>query len=251
MEAEVALGDTMHRPAFTERDGSLRRFDLVTANPMWNQKFGASTYENDTYRRFTRGIPPNSSADWGWIQHMVASLKEAGKMAVVLDTGATSRGSGNQGSNKERDLRKAFVEADLIEAIFLMPENLFYNTTAPGIILVINRRKKHKSEILVVNASKQFSKGRPKNFLEDRHVTALAEAYLKWKLVDNLSLVIKNADVAKNDFNLSPSRYISVGEGNQVVPLDEAVVELQAAEETSAETAQALHKVLEKLGLEL
>ena len=144
MEAEIALGDTMNRPAFTEGDGRLRQFDLVTANPMWNQKFTAATYENDPHERFKRGVPPSSSADWGWIQHMAASLKDGGRMAVVLDTGAVSRGSGNQGSNKERDIRKAFVEADLVEAVVLLPENLFYNTTAPGIILVLNTRKRHK-----------------------------------------------------------------------------------------------------------
>jgi type I restriction enzyme M protein len=115
MEADIALGDTMHRPAFTEGDGRLGRFDLVTANPMWNQKFPAKTYENDPYDRFGRGQPPSSSADWGWVQHMVASLNDGGRMAVVLDTGAVSRGSGNSGSNKERDIRKQFVEADLVE----------------------------------------------------------------------------------------------------------------------------------------
>lgn len=249
MEAEVALGDTMHRPAFTARDGSLRRFDLVTANPMWNQKFPASTYENDTYGRFTRGIPPNSSADWGWIQHMVASLNETGRMAVVLDTGAVSRGSGNQGSNKERDIRKALVESDLVEAVFLMPENLFYNTTAPGIILVLNRRKKHPGKILLVNGSKQFSKGRPKNFLEDSHVAAMADAYLKWKAIEELSAIITKADAAKNDFNLSPSRYVSLGTADEVLPLDEAVVELREVEEDRQAADRELEKVLKQLGL--
>jgi type I restriction enzyme M protein len=147
MEAEIAIGDTMARPAFTRDDGTLRLFDLVTANPMWNQKFPPSQYENDTYGRFARGVPPSSSADWGWIQHMAASLNEGGKMTVVLDTGAVSRGSGNQGSNKERDVRKVFVEADLIEAVFLLPENLFYNTTAPGIILVVNKAKRHPARL--------------------------------------------------------------------------------------------------------
>lgn len=248
MEAEVALSDTMHRPAFTARDGSLRRFDLVTANPMWNQKFPTSTYENDTHGRFTYGVPPNSSADWGWIQHMVASLDETGKMAVVLDTGAPSRGSGNQGSNKERDIRKAFVEADLIEAVFLMPENLFYNTTAPGIILVLNKRKKHSGEILLVNASKQFSKGRPKNVLETAHVTAIASTYAKWAATDGLAVIITKADAAKNDYNLSPSRYVSLGTTNEALPLDEAVVELREAEEELAAADAELEKVLAKLG---
>jgi type I restriction enzyme M protein len=100
MDAEIALGDTMKGPRFATDDGSLQAFHKVTANPMWNQKFGTEVYENDTYGRFTRGTPPASSADWGWIQHMFASLTERGKMAVVLDTGAVSRGSGNQGRNK-------------------------------------------------------------------------------------------------------------------------------------------------------
>jgi type I restriction enzyme M protein len=249
MEAEIALGDTMVRPAFTESDGTLRRFDLVTANPMWNQKFPATMYENDTYGRFGNGVPPSSSADWGWIQHMVASLNEGGKMAVVLDTGAVSRGSGNQGSNKERDVRKAFVEADLIEAVFLLPENLFYNTTAPGIILVINKAKRKKGQILFVNASRQCAKGRPKNFLEDDHVDTIAEAYLKWKAVAGLSVIIARQDAVKNDYNLSPSRYVSVGEAEEVLPLEEAVVQLREAEEELETANRELEKVLKKLGL--
>ena len=248
MEAEVAIGDTMSRPAFTGDDGTLRQFDLVTANPMWNQKFPGNTYENDTYGRFARGVPPSSSADWGWIQHMAASLNEGGKLAVVLDTGAVSRGSGNQGSNKERDVRKAFVEADLIEAVFLLPENLFYNTTAPGIILVINKAKRKKGQILLVNASKQCAKGRPKNFLEEAHIEAMAESHLKWQAVEGLSAIIAKQDAGKNDYNLSPSRYVSTGEQEGVLPLEEAVVLLQEVEEECAVADRELEGVLAKLG---
>jgi len=143
LEAEVRPGDTMRNPAFTAGDGSLARFDLVTANPMWNQTFPAALYDNDPYARFAYGVPPSSSADWGWVQHMLASLGDAGRLAVVLDTGAVSRGSGNQGSNRERDIRKAAVEADLVECVILLPENLFVNTTAPGIVMVANRVKRH------------------------------------------------------------------------------------------------------------
>lgn len=75
MEANIALGDTMNRPSFLNSDGSIRNFDIVVANPMWNQNFAQSTYENDTYNRFNFGYPPSSSADWGWVQHMYTSLK--------------------------------------------------------------------------------------------------------------------------------------------------------------------------------
>jgi type I restriction enzyme M protein len=248
METEIALGDTMHRPAFTAGDGQLRQFDIVTANPMWNQKFAAATYENDPYERFGRGVPPSSSADWGWVQHMAACLNATGRMAVVLDTGAASRGSGNSGSNKERDIRKAFVEADLVEAVLLLPENLFYNTTAPGIVMVLNRKKRHPGQILLINASKHFSKGRPKNYLEEQHIDQIAQAYHDWNAVEGLSAVVTKDEAARNDFNLSPSRYVSTGVEAEVLPLDEAVVRLQEAEEERAEADKQLDEVLAVLG---
>jgi len=250
MEAEIALGDTMTRPAFTGGDGRLGQFDLVIANPMWNQRFAASNYDNDPYERFGRGVPPSSSADWGWVQHMLASLNDGGRMAVVLDTGAVSRGSGSGGSNKERDIRKAFVEADLVEAVFLLPENLFYNTTAPGIVLVVNRRKRHPGEILLVNGSKLFSKGRPKNYLAEDQAGQMVDAYADWKAVEGLSAIVTLAEAGKNDFNLSPSRYVTNGDEIEVLPLDEAVVRLREAEEEREEADKQLNAVLAALGFE-
>lgn len=249
MEAEIALGDTMGRPAFTQSDGSIQEFDLVVANPMWNQKFPATVYENDSYGRFTLGVPPSSSADWGWIQHMYVSLNDGGKMAVVLDTGAVSRGSGSQASSKERDIRKAFVEADLIEAVFLLPENMFYNTPASGIIVVINRRKRHPGEILLVNGSKQFSKGRPKNYMDDDHASAVVGAYLDWRCLEGLSVVVSTTQAMENDFNLSPSRYVFNGEPDEGIPLDEAMLLFEQAEEDRAAADARLREVLEAMGL--
>jgi type I restriction enzyme M protein len=150
-------------------------------------------------------------------------------MAVVLDTGAVSRGSGNQGSNKERDIRKAFVEADLIACVILLPENLFVNTTAPGIIMVIDKAKPHPGEILLINASRLFEKGRPKNYLREEHIAQV--------------------HAARNDYNLSPSRYVAQNGGEEVLPLEEAVVLLQEAEEERREADAALQEVLHGLGL--
>ena len=156
--------------------------------------------------------------------------------------------SGNVGSNKERDVRRAFVEADLIEAVFLMPENMFYNTTAPGIIFVANRNKQHKGEILLVNGSTQFSKGRPKNYLDDTHIQTLSDAYLDWKVVEGLSAIITTAEAAKGDYNLSPSRYVFTGVEEEVLPLEEAVVLLREAEEELEESNRELSQLLANLG---
>jgi len=248
MEADIRLGDTMNRPAFLNDDGSLRRFDLVTANVMWNQDFPLATYENDAFERFRSGVPPASSADWGWIQHMHASLKDGGRMAVVLDTGAVARGSGNQGSNRERDIRKAFVERDLVEAVLLLPENMFYNTTAPAIILVINRAKRQKGEVLLVNAGKQFVKGRPKNELAEEHIARVASLYHEWRAEEALAAVVPTDQIARNDYNLSPSRYVATNDKEEILPLEEAVVLLREAEEERAQADKALTDVLERLG---
>jgi type I restriction enzyme M protein len=251
MEAQVALGDTMARPAFLTSDGSLRKFDIVTANPMWNQDFAQSTYENDAYNRFGFGYPPSSSADWGWIQHMFASLNGKGKMAVVLDTGAVSRGSGNVGRNRERDIRKQFVEKDLVEAVILLPENLFYNTTAPAIILALNKRKRKAGQILLINASKLFKKGAPKNYLPEDTIEKVSRICLRWKEEPGISKVIRNEEAVKNDYNLSPSRYVAQDGGEEVLPLEDAVVQLREVEEERAEADRKLKGVLQGLGLEI
>ena len=251
MEAEVALGDTMNRPAFLTKSGALKQFDIAVGNPMWNQDFPQSTYEADTYGRFNHGYPPSSSADWGWVQHMFTSLNEKGRMAIVLDTGAVSRGSGNEGSSRERDIRKEFVEKDLVEAVILLPENLFYNTTSAGIILVLNKNKKNKNKVLLINASKLFEKGRPKNFLPEDKIKKIADIYQGFNEEKELSKIISKEELTKNDYNISPSRYVSQNGVDTTLPLDEAVTLLKEAEEDREEADKNLKNVLEQLGFEV
>src|SRR5262249_28010584 len=169
MEGEIEIGDTFKSPKF--RIGNkLQTFDRVVSNPMWNQDwFREEDYDGDELGRFPQGagFPGAQSADWGWAQHILASLNAAGRAAVVLDTGAASRGSGNANKNKEKEIRKYFVEHGLIEGVIYLPENLFYNTSAPGIILVLNRNKPkdRRGQLFLVNASRVVEKGDPKNFI--------------------------------------------------------------------------------------
>lgn len=175
MEGQIEIGDTFKNPKFRDKGGKLRTFDRVVANPMWNQDwFTEADYDNDELDRFPAGagFPGKSSADWGWVQHILASLNDKGRAAVVLDTGAAARGSGNAGTNKERTIRQWFVDHDLIESVLYLPENLFYNTTAPGIVLFLNKAKskERKGKVFLVNASQVFEKGDPKNFIPDEDI---------------------------------------------------------------------------------
>lgn len=212
MEGEIVRGNTMTNPKFLN-GSSLKQFDVVVTNPMWNQdNIDPNYYDNDPYERFADrgGFAPASSGDWAWLQHVLASLKEHGRGAVVLDTGAVSRGSGNQGENKEKTIRKWFVDQDVIEGVILLPDNLFYNTTAAGVIIILNRNKpsNQRGKIILINASNEFQKGRPKNFIPDELVKKIAAAFHSGMDVERFVKVVSTEEIAKNDYNLSPSRYI-------------------------------------------
>jgi type I restriction enzyme M protein len=168
MEGQIELGDTFKNSKF-RKGNRLQTFDRVVANPMWNQDWWKEgDYDADELDRFPKGAGyPGGKADWGWVQIILASLNAKGRAAVVLDTGAASRGSGNVNTNKEKEVRRWFVEQDLIEGVIYLPENLFYNTTAPGIILVLDKAKakERKNKLFLLNASNEFTKGDPKNYL--------------------------------------------------------------------------------------
>lgn len=260
VQAEIALGDTMNNPKFLQGDGSLRKFDRVTANPMWNQDiFRRATYENDTFGRFAFGVPPDSTADWGWIQHMLAHLKPGGRLVVIIDTGAAARGSGSQGSDRERDIRRKVIEAGAVRAAILMPTNIFTNMTGPSVILVLGKpevgtgtsgERPEVPPVLLVNASLEYEKGRPKNELRDKNIETIASVVLPGREVEGFSKWATFEEIAKNDFNLSPSRYVSSGVTDEVLPLEDAVLLLREAEEARAEADAKLKEVLALLGLD-
>ena len=245
----IAAGDTFLKPQFGAKS-ALKQFDYVVANPMWNQdNYDESFYENDSWNRFGFGVPPKSSADWGWVQHILASLDDDGRAAVVLDTGAVSRGSGSKSSNKEKEVRKAIVEKDWIEGVILLPENLFYNTTAPGIILLLNKKKpvKRKNEIILINASNYFVKEKPKNVLTDDGIKAVSKAYSNWKSKEKLSRVVTLEDVRKVDYNLSPSQYVDVNDATQHRLLSEIIKDLSEARRAREKADKQLDEILKKI----
>ena len=253
MEGEIEIGDTFKNPKF-RNNGKLRTFDRVVANPMWNQNwFSEVDYDADEFERFPAGagFPGKSSADWGWVQHMHASLNPRGRAAVVLDTGAASRGSGNAGTNKEKTVRQWFVDRDLIDSVLYLPENLFYNTSAPGIVLFLDRAKPKAREgkVLLVNASQIFEKGDPKNFIPPDGISRIADTLLGWREEEKLSRIVDLAELKKNDYNISPSRYIHTSDAETYRPIAEIVAELDVIEAEARETDKDLRDILKQLGV--
>lgn len=251
MEGVIEIGDTFKNPKFITKSG-LRMFDRVVANPMWNQDwFTEKDYDADEYGRFPKGagFPGKQSADWGWVQHINAGLNKNGRAAVVLDTGAANRGSGSANTTKEKEVRKWFVDNDLIEGVIYLPENLFYNTTAPGIILFLNKNKpaERKNEFFLLNATRELEKGDPKNFIPEAGILRIAETFRGWKEVEKYSRIVDRDEIVKNDYNISPSRFIHTGQGEEYRPIAEIVDELDKLEEQIEENHLELKKVLNAL----
>jgi len=263
MEGEIEIGDTLKNPKFRNKS-KLKTFDRVVANPMWNQGRDSLPYINDDFfindefGRFPAGSC-GGKIDWGWMQHIYSSLNDpstssgqgASRAAVVLDTGAASRGSGNQGNNKEKEVRKWFVDNDLIEGVIYLPENLFYNTTAPGIIIFLNKAKPQaiKNKIYLLHAGKEFEKGDPKNFIPQASIDKIADYYKAFKEEEKFARLVSKDEVVKNDYNISSSRYIQITDAETYRPIGEIVEELKALEEEAAAIDAELKTIFEKLGL--
>jgi type I restriction enzyme M protein len=250
MDARIEIGDSFKNPKFREGN-RLQTFDRVVANPMWNQDwFTEADYDADELDRFPLGAGyPGGKADWGWVQVIHASLNARGRAAIVLDTGAASRGSGSAGSNRERDVRRWFVERDLIEGVLYLPENLFYNTTAPGIVLFLSKAKpaERRGRVFLVNASTEFKKGTPKNYLPPASVERIASAFAAWREEERFARAVPLEEIARNDFNISPSRYIHTGAAEEHRPIAEIMDELDTLEAEAAEVGANLKRILQAI----
>lgn len=257
MEGEIVRGNSMTNPKFRAADGKMRAFDIVVANPMWNQPFDSTVYEKDEFGRFEEhGGVTSGKADWAWLQHSVTALKPTGRAAVVLDTGAVTRGSGSRNDDKEKTIRKWFVDHDLIEGVILLPDNLFYNTTAAGIIVVLNRNKmpQRKGKIVLVNAGLEFKKGRPKNYLPDDSIRKIAQAFIKGQDIGKFVKVITNEEAADGDYNLSPSRYVDTSTQEEYRPIPEILEELWGKDGLEAQAHKMdadLKKIFAQMGFKV
>ena len=231
-DADVRRGDTLRKPMHTVSEGSraIRTFDRVIANPPFSLKdWGHTDWCNgDPYGRDQYGTPPKSYGDLAFVQHMLASLNENGKLAVVVPHGVLFRG-GAEGA-----IRKAFIENDLIEGIIGLAPNLFYGAGIPAAILFMRKNKPAQMQrrVMIVNGAEWFEEGRAQNYLRNNHIDALTAAYLNMVAVERLGAVVNIDDIAANDFNLNITRYVDLREEAEAV---DVAVEVKKLSELIAE----------------
>ena len=246
-DINLVVGDTLKNPRFKEGE-TFRKFDIVIANPPRNQDgYGEEELKKAEFydERFRYGFTPKQSADWAWIQHMLASAKK--KVGVVIDNGCLFRGG------KEGAIRKAVVEDDLIECVILLPEKLFYNTGAPGAIIIFNKQKpeSRKGKILFINASNEYEKHpevRKLNRLGEKHIEKIVSAYREFKDGDGFCRVVDVEEVRKNDYNLNVTLYVFPQEEVEEIDVAKEWEELREVEREIDEVERRIEEYLAELG---
>ncbi|MDI6715804.1 MAG: class I SAM-dependent DNA methyltransferase [Actinomycetota bacterium] len=247
--AQLALGDTLLYPKFKEGE-RVQKFDVVIANPPWNQDgYAEETLKRgESWReRFGFGFTPKQSADWAWVQHMVASAKdETGRVGVVIDNGCLFRGG------KERVARMGMLEADLLEAIILLPEKLFYNTGAPGAIIILNKNKpaERKGKIFFTNTSREFEQHpevRKLNRLGEKHIKNIVSAFRAFADQEGFSKVVSLDAIRENDYNLNVTLYVFPEEEVEQIDVYKEWEELAKIEDELAEVEKKIEGYLEEL----
>ncbi|MBI2548164.1 SAM-dependent DNA methyltransferase [Candidatus Woesearchaeota archaeon] len=248
--AKLAFGDTLLYPKFKEPDG-VKQFDNVIANPPWNQDgYDEVVLKKGDFwkQRFNYGFVPKQSADWAWIQHMLASSK--GKVGIVIDNGCLFRGG------KERAIRMLVIDgdarlkSDLIESVILLPEKLFYNTGAPGAIIIFNKNKKHKNGVLFINASSEYEQHpdvRKLNWLSTSNIKKLVDTYKGWKEQTGFSRMVPLDEIRKNDYNLNVSLYVYPEEKTEVIDVMKEWADLKAIEKEEIEVDKKIEGFLKEI----
>jgi type I restriction enzyme M protein len=247
--AQLTLGDTLLYPKFKEAD-RVKDFDMVIANPPWNQ----DGYDEEILKkgefwreRFRYGFTPRQSADWAWVQHMLASADDKmGRVGVVIDNGCLFRGG------KEKAIRTGVLNADLLEAVILLPEKLFYNTGAPGAIIVLNKNKseERKGKVFFINASREYQQHpevRKLNQLGDNHIKKMVEAYKEFKNEDGFSKAIDIEKIKENDYNLNVTLYVFPEEETEEIDVAKEWEELRKMERELQQVEERIGQYLEEL----
>jgi len=217
--ANIVNGDTLDYPRFRQ-NGKLQKFDMVVANPPWNQDgYGEDRLKKaDLSERFSFGYSPQNTADWAWIQHMLASTN--GKVAIVIDNGC--------------------------------PEKLFYNTGAPGAIIIFNKNKpkQRKDKILFINASNEFIKHpsvRRLNTLSEENINKIVEAYKRFTEISGFSKIADITEVKDNDYNLNVSLYATPITETEDIKISKEFTELKELEKERDQVRKKLEHYIMQL----
>ncbi|EJL6463848.1 SAM-dependent DNA methyltransferase [Vibrio cholerae] len=295
LDGDIKRGDTLVNPLHKDGEG-LQTFDRVIANPPFSIKewweplelnggkivgdngkernVKYSTDLKDPYGRFGLGVAPRTKADLAFVQHMIASTKDDGRIGVVVPHGVLFR-EGDEGK-----IRKGMLigndefKGDLIEGVVGLPPALFFNTGIAAAVLIINKDKPAalKNKVIFVDASAEFGEGKAMNYLRESDIKRITTEYSKAKqtlvdageqtedklseLLDTVSVdkylrVVDIAEIKQNDFNLNISRYIDTSEDEEIICVSESLRQLEKIDIQLEQLDIKLNSMLKSLLVEV
>lgn len=283
-DAHIAWGDTLTNPQHLDSDGNLMKFDCIVANmpfskDKWAEGFNPggevsvdedesdikSTRKGkkkkfkmepslDRHHRFDLGVPPASKGDWAFLLHMIASMSGNGRVAAVAPHGVLFRGA------SEGRIRQAVIEKNLIDAVIGLPENLFYGTSIPACIVVF-KKGRTTTDVLFVDASKDFKKEKAKNKLRDgsngepndaRKIVDTYKAFVNGEEIaeqEKYSHVATLSEIQENEYNLNIPRYVDTFEEEELIDLESVNKEIADIKTQIASLEKEMEQYMKELGL--
>ncbi|WQU98121.1 type I restriction-modification system subunit M [Helicobacter pylori] len=212
--ADIAKGgsSTLSNPYFLLENGMLKTFDYVVANPPFSLKNWTDGLSidpkskqviDDNFNRFEDGTPPEKNGDFAFLLHIIKSLKNTGKGAVILPHGVLFRG------NAEGVIRKNILTKGYIKGVIGLAPNLFYGTSIPACVIVLDKENAHaRKGVFMIDASKDFKKDGNKNRLREQDVQKMIDTFKAKKEIPYYSKMVSLEEISANDYNLNISRYI-------------------------------------------
>ena len=245
-EFEIHHGDTLtnDRDMLRETNPAKRPcFDAVVANPPFSYRWDPNEALGEDVRFKNYGLAPKSAADFAFLLHGFHFLKDDGVMAIILPHGVLFRGGG------EARIRRKLLDDGHIDTVIGLPANLFYSTGIPVCILVLKKCKK-PDDVLFINASGHFGKGKRQNYLTDRHIAKIIDTYRQRpERIERYARRVGMDEIEANDFNLNISRYVSTAEPEVRIDLSATHGELVEIEKKIKDSTARHNGFLKELGL--
>ena len=244
-EFEIHHGDTLVNDwdLLSERNPAKKmEFDAVVANPPFSLRWEPSEVMAEDFRYKNYGLAPKSAADFAFLLHGFHFLGKESTMAIILPHGVLFRGGA------EERIRTKLLQDGNIDTVIGLPSNLFFSTGIPVCILVLKKCKKF-DDVLFINGSEQYEKGKRQNALLDVHIEQIVETYKNRIDAPRYSRKVSMEEIEKNDFNLNISRYVSTSIDEEIIDLNEVHEKLVAIEKSIVEARDKHNGFLKELGL--
>ncbi len=240
--ARIEWCDTITNPQLID-ENKLMKFNVVVANPPFSlDKWGADIAANDTFQRFSRGVPPKSKGDFAFISHMIeTTVATDGRVGVIVPHGVLFRGA------SEGVIRQKIIEENLLDAVIGLPTNLFFGTGIPAAILVLKRNREN-TNVLFIDASREYDAAKTQNRLADEHIEKIVATYRARENVDKYAYVADFDEIKENDFNLNIPRYVDTFEEEEEIDMRAVQEEIDSLDGEVAQVQEQMQGYLKELG---